>query len=125
MEEKKRLSFWKLLLIALLSATILLGSFVGLYLWKTGAFNLLFSSSDPEEMGLPSWIDPQLIVVDDASRRGEKLEAVRDIAVHYVGNPGTSAQANRNYFNNPDSEVSSHMVQRNPQLPEYSQRKNS
>jgi hypothetical protein len=72
MEGKKRLSFWKLLLIALLSATILLGSFVGLYLWKTGAFNLLFSSSDPEEMGLPSWIDPQLIVVDGASRRGEK-----------------------------------------------------
>jgi len=59
---------------------------------------------------IPSWVDVQLIRVDGASRRGEKLEAVRDIAVHYVGNPNTSAQANRNYFDSPDSTVSSHFL---------------
>lgn len=67
-------------------------------------------TKDWEEYGVPSWVDVQIIRQDGASRRGVKLEAVRDLAVHYVGNPGTSAQANRNYFNGPDSETSSHFI---------------
>lgn len=58
----------------------------------------------------PEWIDTQLIEVDGTSRRGEELEAVRDIVIHYVGNPGTTAQQNRDYFSNPDSDVSAHFV---------------
>lgn len=38
---------------------------------------------------VPDWVDVQLIPVDGASRRGDKLEAVNDIVIHYVGNPGT------------------------------------
>lgn len=67
----------------------------------------------PEYVGvdnLPSWVEVKLIEVDGASRRGEKLEAVRDIAVHYVANPGSSAVANRNYFNSPESTTSSHFI---------------
>lgn len=59
---------------------------------------------------VPDWVDVQLIPVDGASRRGDKLEAVNDIVIHYVGNPGTGAQNNRNWFANPDSEVSAHFV---------------
>ncbi len=59
---------------------------------------------------VPDWVDVQLIPVDGASRRGDKLEAVNDIVIHYVGNPGTSAKNNRNYFANPESEVSAHFV---------------
>lgn len=33
------------------------------------------------------------------SRPGTRLTKVTKIAVHYIGNPGTSALANRNYFN--------------------------
>ena len=36
---------------------------------------------------VPDWVDVQLIPVDGASRRGEKLDAVNDIVIHYVGNP--------------------------------------
>lgn len=43
-------------------------------------------------------IDVQLLTVNQFSRPGTKLEKVNGIVVHYVGNPGTSAQANRNYF---------------------------
>lgn len=32
------------------------------------------------------------------------------IAVHYIGNPNTSAEANRNYFNNNDNDVSSNYI---------------
>ncbi|MBQ8613737.1 MAG: N-acetylmuramoyl-L-alanine amidase, partial [Ruminiclostridium sp.] len=34
------------------------------------------------------------------SRPGIKLKEIKKIAIHYVGNPGSSAMANRNYFEN-------------------------
>ena len=62
------------------------------------------------EERLPAWIRKDLIPVDGASRRGEKLEALNGIVVHYVGNPGTTARQNRSYYANPDSTVSSHFL---------------
>ena len=59
---------------------------------------------------IPDWIDQQIIDVDGDSRRGVYLEGIRDIVIHYVGNPGTTAQQNRNYYANPSSDVSSHFV---------------
>lgn len=59
---------------------------------------------------VPDWIDRQIIGVDGDSRRGVRLEGVRDIVIHYVGNPGTTAQQNRDYYANPASEVSSHFI---------------
>ena len=59
---------------------------------------------------IPDWIDQQIIKVDGDSRRGVMLESVKNIVIHYVGNPGTSAQQNRDYYANPSSEVSSHFV---------------
>ena len=59
---------------------------------------------------IPDWVDQQIIQVDGDSRRGVYLEGIQDIVVHYVGNPGTTAQQNRDYYANPYSEVSSHFV---------------
>ena len=59
---------------------------------------------------IPEWIDQQIIKVDGDSRRGVYLEGVRDIVIHYVGNPGSTAQQNRDYYANPASDVSSHFV---------------
>ena len=59
---------------------------------------------------IPDWIDQQIIKVDGDSRRGIYLEGVRDIVIHYVGNPGSTAQQNRDYYANPSSDVSSHFV---------------
>ena len=58
----------------------------------------------------PDWVDQQIIKVDGDSRRGVMLEGVRNIVIHYVSNPGTTAQQNRDYYANPSSEVSSHFV---------------
>ena len=58
----------------------------------------------------PDWVDQQIIKVDGDSRRGVMLEGVRNIVIHYVGNPGSTAQQNRDYYANPSSEVSSHFV---------------
>ena len=63
-----------------------------------------------KSVSLPDWVDVQIIPVNGAARRGETMKKVTDIAIHYVGNPGTTAQANRNYFAQPDTQVSAHFL---------------
>ncbi|MCM1380902.1 MAG: N-acetylmuramoyl-L-alanine amidase, partial [Muribaculaceae bacterium] len=58
-------------------------------------------------------ITQNLLTPNKYSRPQIPLKNVRKIAVHYVGNPGTSAAANRNYFENQKTAaryVSSHFV---------------
>ena len=59
---------------------------------------------------VPDWVDQQIIKVDGDSRRGVYLESIQNIVIHYVGNPGTTAQQNRDYYASRSSEVSSHFV---------------
>lgn len=59
---------------------------------------------------IPDWIDQQYIRVDGAARRGVKLEGLKNIVIHYVGNPGTTAQQNRDYFDSPATQVSAHFL---------------
>lgn len=58
----------------------------------------------------PAWIEQALLDPDGDARTGETIPVVRDIAIHYVGNPGTSAMGNRSYFNQPGVEVCSHFI---------------
>lgn len=46
----------------------------------------------------PDYVSVELIPVNEYSRPGKKLDAVRGLVIHYVGNPGTTAAANRSYF---------------------------
>lgn len=55
-------------------------------------------------------IEQNFIKIDGHSRTGEKLSDVKDIVIHYVGNPGSTAINNRNYFDSEKSNVSSHFV---------------
>ena len=59
---------------------------------------------------IPSWIDKQIIKKDGKSRRGIKLKEVKDVVIHYVGNPGTTAQQNHDFYAGDDSDVSSHFI---------------
>lgn len=56
---------------------------------------------DPAEVDehLPDYVTRDLLDVNEWSRPGTPLKRVTGIVLHYVGNPGTTAQANRNYFN--------------------------
>ncbi len=58
----------------------------------------------------PDWIDEEYLSVDNPSRTGERLDGINDIVVHYVGNPGTTAWQNWNYYNSSDSVVCSHFI---------------
>lgn len=53
---------------------------------------------DISHIKYPKWIDQQFLTINEYSRPNIPIEKVNDIAIHYVGNPGTSAQQNRDYF---------------------------
>lgn len=73
-------------------------------------------SDGPEEWmaeGAP-YIDVQLLTPNEYSRPQLPLTEVKYIAIHYTANPGSTAQENRNYFENlaqtHETKVSSHFV---------------
>lgn len=45
-------------------------------------------------------IEEKLLTNNPYSRSGEKQNKIENIVIHYVGNPGSSGIANRNYFEN-------------------------
>ncbi len=51
-----------------------------------------------ETVVLPDYITVDLLPINEYSRPGEPTDEITGIVIHYVGNPNTSAQANRNYF---------------------------
>ncbi len=59
-------------------------------------------------------IQEDYLTVNDYSRPGDSLGIVKKIVIHYTANPGSTAQANRNYFEslatNPVTSASSHFV---------------
>ena len=52
----------------------------------------------------------QYLTVSNYNRPGTKRGSTTAVACHYIGNPVTSAQANRNYFAQPDTQVSAHFL---------------
>jgi len=68
----------------------------------------------PPALTPPDWVEQDLLPVNEWSRPGDKLSAVNGIVVHYVGNPNTTAQQNRSYYNNlastHETYASSHFV---------------
>lgn len=63
-----------------------------------------------KELEIPDWIDSQLISVHSTARTGTNLTDINNIVIHYVGNPDTTAQNNRDYFDKITTTVSSHFV---------------
>lgn len=59
-------------------------------------------------------VTQQLLSVSENSRLGRKMKKVNGIVIHYTGNPGTTAAANRNYFQslayNKSNYASAHFV---------------
>lgn len=79
---------------------------VGVILNLTTLGQMLKLSRD----NVPRWVDVQIIDINGSGRRGERLSGVNDIVIHYVGNPGTTAQQNHDFFDQPDTTVSAHFL---------------
>ena len=52
-----------------------------------------------EDIALPDYVERDYLFVNQFSRPGTPLEEINAVVLHYVGNPGTTAKANRDYFN--------------------------
>lgn len=77
---------------------------------------LLHNLKNPKDKALnlktttpPDYVDVQLLSNTHA-RTGVKLIEINSIVIHYTGNPESTAQNNRDYFNKPDTDVCSHFV---------------
>lgn len=79
-------------LVLVLTALVLL---TGVVLWGRWARE---STLSPEEVSVPDYVEEAFLTENEYSRPGTPLEEVHGVVIHYVGNPGTSAMANRNYF---------------------------
>ena len=53
---------------------------------------------DLEGVAVPDYVEQDLLPMNQWSRPGTTLERIDGVVIHYVGNPDTTAQANRNYF---------------------------
>ena len=104
-QKKKRKHIWAAVL-----AVVLIAAVGASGVWAAARMLPALRGRKLAGTQVPEWVDVQLISVDGHSRRGEKLDGVRDIVIHYVGNPGTTAQQNRNWYENPESTVSSHFI---------------
>lgn len=58
------------------------------------------TTPDEKLIELPEWMDVDLLPINEYSRPGTKLDAMRGIVVHNTGNPGTTAEQNRSYYGN-------------------------
>ena len=67
-----------------------------------------------EDVAVPDYVQQDFLTVNPWSRPGTPLEKIDGVVIHYVGNPDTTAQANRNYFEGLKDEhttkASSHFV---------------
>lgn len=58
------------------------------------------TSNNTGSITVPDWVVQDLLPVNEYSRPGDALPQVNGVVVHYVGNPGTTAEQNRSYFAN-------------------------
>ena len=83
----------------------------------TAVLWLLFRDRGPqvEDVPVPEYVEKDYLTVNPYSRPGDALEKINGVVIHYVGNPGTTAHANRNYFQSlssgrEDTYASSHFI---------------
>lgn len=104
-KRKKRIKIF--VLVLLIMAIVSCGVF-GIILYKNGG-KLPPKKLNIKTLTAPDYVDVQLINSGFA-RTGVKLIEINNIVVHYTGNPSSTAQNNRDYFNKIDTEVCSHFV---------------
>lgn len=103
--RKKRI---KAVIIFLLASVLVAGTVFGIILYKNGG-ELPQKPLNVKTLDAPNYVNVQLLNLGRA-RTGVKIPKINNIVIHYVGNPGSTAQNNRDYFNKFDTQVCSHFV---------------
>lgn len=75
---------------------------------------LILPNNNRRDIEVPNFIIQNYLSPNEYSRCQEPLKKVKNIVIHYVANPGSSAADNRNYFENlqytKKTSVSSHFI---------------
>lgn len=104
------------ILTVVVTFALILGGMTVYKIIKSGNLNSGFTLNvsqkvkKAENLEIPDWVEPQLIHKHNTARSGIKLNDIKNIVIHYVGNPNTSAKNNRDYFDKPSTTVSSHFI---------------
>lgn len=104
----KRKKIIRALFIIALIIILSICGFLGFMLFKNGG-KLPPKPLNAKSLTAPEYVDVQLIN-NGFARTGVKLLEINNIVVHYTGNPMSTAQNNRDYFNKADTKVCSHFV---------------
>ncbi len=105
-KRRKRFIFIALCLVICIIGVIIINTVT-----MNGSTNFgIFSKKlNVKTLEVPQYVDAQLIHIEFA-RTGVKINEINNIVIHYVGNPDTTAQNNRDYFDKPDTNVCSHFI---------------
>lgn len=101
--KKNKFKSWMIAIMIMIALIILV-------VWGRGYLEDKLQVQNLGKTKSPQWIDKQIIEKNGVSRNGKKLDCVKDIVIHYVGNPGSTAQGNHDFYVSPQSNVSSHFV---------------
>lgn len=95
---KKRRLYTRIGFAVAIGLVVLIGLLIVIPLLELQGDNR--SRTDETGILLPDYVERDLLVPNEYSRPGDALEKVNGIVIHYVGNPGSTAKNNRDYFNN-------------------------
>lgn len=108
--RRKRKLILKRIVCFLLLLSLAAGAVFGVKIFKSAKEPPSAKLEKVRAIEIPDWIDEQIIHMHTTARTGTELDGVKNIVIHYVGNPNTTAQNNRDYFDKDSTEVSSHFV---------------
>ena len=92
--ERKAITFPMAAVFMAMMIGILSGLGSGYYIWGREPENTV----DLKAVEVPDWVQQDFLRKNIFSRPDVTRKQVKNIVIHYVGNPGTSAKATRNYF---------------------------
>lgn len=92
--ERKVITFPMAAVFMALMIGILSGLGSGYYIWGRESENTV----DLKAVEVPEWVQQDFLRKNIFSRPDVTRRQVKNIVIHYVGNPGTSAKSTRNYF---------------------------
>ena len=86
-------------------AAIVLGVIIFAFIWEAAHHGRDgrypprdFLETVQHELDEAYWIIPRFLTTNRYSRPGHRIREVNAVVVHYVANPGTTAEQNRNFF---------------------------
>ncbi|MEF2638947.1 MAG: peptidoglycan recognition family protein [Lachnospiraceae bacterium] len=99
-KERQRLHRKRVIQVWIRRIVVILILILLIILIVLGVRKLFSKSEKVSAYGLPDYVTEEYLDVNKYSRPKVPLLSVNSIVIHYTANPGTDAEANRNYFNN-------------------------